>query len=62
MRVLVAPDCFGGTLSAPEAARAIAAGWVRGAPGDVLEQCPLADGGPGFLDAVAAAKGHVGNL
>jgi len=57
MRVLVAPDSFGGTLSAPGAARAIAAGWARWAPGDAIELCPLADGGPGFLDAVHAALG-----
>jgi len=57
MRVLVAPDSFGGTLSAPEAARAIAAGWAHWAPGDAIELCPLADGGPGFLDAVHAALG-----
>lgn len=57
MRVLVAPDCFAGTLSAPEAARAIEAGWARCAPGDSIELCPLADGGPGFLDVVQAALG-----
>ena len=33
MRVLVAPDKFAGTLTAVEAARAIADGWVRRAPG-----------------------------
>jgi len=59
MRVLVAPDCFGGTLSAPEAARAIADGWARGAPDDSIELCPLADGGPGFLDTVQAALGGI---
>ncbi len=32
MRVLVAPDKFAGTLTAREAARAIADGWVRQAP------------------------------
>lgn len=57
MRLLVAPDCFAGTLSALEAARAIEAGWARFAPGDSIELCPLADGGPGFLDAVQAALG-----
>jgi len=34
MRVLVAPDGFGGSLTAVEAAAAIAAGWRRGAPRD----------------------------
>lgn len=48
MRVLVAPDGFGGTLTAPQAARAIADGWARTAPGDELTLMPMADGGPGF--------------
>lgn len=49
MRVLVAPDSFGGTLTAPEAARAVAAGWARSAPDDVVTPLPMADGGPGFV-------------
>jgi glycerate kinase len=57
MRVLIAPDCFGGTLTAPEAAEAIAAGWRGGAPDDQLTLCPLADGGPGFVDVLHAALG-----
>jgi glycerate 2-kinase len=57
MRVLIAPDCFGGTLTAPEAAEAIAAGWRSGAPDDELTLCPLADGGPGFVDVLHAALG-----
>jgi glycerate kinase len=57
MRVLIAPDCFGGTLTAPEAAEAIAAGWRAGAPDDQLTLCPLADGGPGFVDVLHAALG-----
>lgn len=52
MRVLVAPDAFAGTLSAVEAAEAIAEGWAATAPRDVTEQLPLADGGPGFLDVL----------
>jgi len=55
MRVVVAPDGFGGTLSALEAARAIAAGWSAAAPGDRLELAPLSDGGPGFVEVLAAA-------
>ena len=57
MRVLVAPDCFGGTLTAVEAAGAIATGWRRGAPHDELELLPLADGGPGFVEVLHAALG-----
>lgn len=60
MRVLIAPDCFGGTLTAPEAAEAIAAGWRSGAPDDELTLCPLADGGPGFVEVLhAALGGHI---
>lgn len=57
MRVLVAPDKFAGTLSAVEAAAAIAQGWARTAPDDVIEQLPMADGGPGFLDVLQASLG-----
>jgi glycerate kinase len=57
MRVLVAPDSFGGTLSAVEAAEAIAEGWRRRAPGDELVLAPMSDGGPGFVDVLHASLG-----
>lgn len=57
MRVLIAPDKFAGTLSAVQAAEAIAAGWRRRAPGDELDLAPMADGGPGFVDVLHAALG-----
>ena len=57
VRVLICPDKFAGTLSAVEAADAIAAGWRAGAPGDEVTVRPLADGGPGFLEVLAAATG-----
>ncbi|MGJ9423724.1 glycerate kinase family protein [Aeromicrobium sp. CF3.5] len=57
MRVLVAPDSFGDTLTAPEAARAIEEGWRRHAPEDVLTAAPMADGGPGFVDVLHEALG-----
>jgi glycerate kinase len=57
MRVLVAPDKFAGTLTAVEAARAIAEGWVRRAPHDRLDLAPMADGGPGFVDVLHEALG-----
>jgi glycerate kinase len=50
--VLVCPDKFAGTLSAPAAAAAIAAGWRDAAPADEVIVRPLADGGPGFLDVL----------
>jgi len=57
MRVLICPDSFTGTLTATEAARAIADGWAQVSPADDLVLRPLSDGGPGFLDAVAAGRG-----
>lgn len=57
MKVLVAPDSFGGTLSAPEAARAIVSGWHQHAPNDDLTMAPMADGGPGFVDVLHEALG-----
>lgn len=52
MRVLVAPDGFGGTLTAVQAADAVAQGWRRTAPGDELDLVPMSDGGPGFVDVL----------
>jgi glycerate kinase len=57
MRVLVCPDKFAGTLSAPEAAAAVAAGWHDAAPADGVVLRPLADGGPGFVEVLATALG-----
>ena len=57
MRVVFAPDKFAGTLSAVEAAAAMAAGWARRSPGDELVQVPMSDGGPGFVDVLHAALG-----
>jgi glycerate kinase len=57
MRVVVAPDSFGGTLSATTAAEAISAGWHRAAPDDELRLLPLADGGTGFVEVLHAALG-----
>lgn len=53
MRVLIAPDCFGGSLTAVEAARAIATGWRQGRPQDTLQLAPQSDGGPGFVEVLA---------
>ena len=57
MRILVAPDKFAGTLTAVEAAEAIAVGWKRRSPGDEVDLAPMADGGPGFVDVLHAALG-----
>lgn len=58
MRVLVAPDSFGGALDSVSVAGAIAAGWRRGRPDDSVVTAPMADGGEGTLAAVAAALGE----
>lgn len=50
------PDKFRGTLSAPQASAAIAAG-LRAAGFDEVCEVPLADGGEGTLDALMARGG-----
>ncbi len=55
MRILVAPDKFAGTLTAAQAAGAIATGWRRHAPDDVVSCIPMSDGGPGFVAALGSA-------
>ena len=57
MRLLIAPDGFKGTLRADEAAAAIARGWRRARPTHELVERPLSDGGPGFVHAMASARG-----
>jgi glycerate kinase len=48
LRVLVVPDKFKGTLTAQEAADAMARGWNGARPRDQLELLPMSDGGDGF--------------
>jgi len=56
-RVLFAPDSFKGSLTSVQVATALAAGWSAARPGDTTWLCPLADGGEGTLEAIAAAGG-----
>ncbi len=53
-QILVAPDSFGDTLTATEAATAIAGGWTRTRPDDTVTLSPQSDGGPGFIEVLAA--------
>jgi glycerate 2-kinase len=53
---LVCPDKFRGTLSAVEAATAMAAG-ARRAGFETVRELPLADGGEGTLDALVSSCG-----
>jgi glycerate 2-kinase len=55
--VVVAPGPFKGSLSASDAARAIAAGFRLAATGVETRIMPVADGGQGTLDALVAAAG-----
>jgi len=55
MRILIAPDKFKGSLTAVEAAAAIAEGALRVYPDAVATQFPIADGGEGTLEAAVAA-------
>lgn len=55
MRVVIAPDKFAGTLSALQAAEAIAQGWRSTCANDSLDLVPLSDGGPGFVSVLATA-------
>ena len=55
MRIVVAPNAFKGSLSALEAASAIAEGIRIAAPDADLVLVPIADGGDGTVDALVAA-------
>ena len=57
MRILVAPDSFKGSLSAPAAARAMARGIRAVFPEADVVEIPLADGGEGTVEALVAATG-----
>jgi glycerate kinase len=62
MRVLIAPDSFGDSLTAVQAAEAIAAGWRRSRPDDELTLAPQSDGGPGFVGVLAGRLGELHTL
>ena len=57
VRVLIAPDSFGSSLTADEAADVIAGAWRSVAPDDDVATCPLSDGGPGFVATLHSALG-----
>ena len=57
MRIVVAPQEFKGSLTAIQAAQAIADGLRRALPDAELVLVPMADGGPGTVEAVVTAKG-----
>src|SRR5207237_460957 len=51
--ILVAPDKFKGSLTAREAAAAIARGILQAKPDALIVQTPIADGGEGFAEILA---------
>jgi glycerate kinase len=52
VRILVAPDRVG-PAAAAEVAAALRQGWTSSSPDAAVDELPLSDGGPGFLDVVA---------
>lgn len=58
LRVVIAPDSFGGALDSVGVAASIAAGWAKVRPNDEIVRKPMADGGEGTLAAVADALGE----
>jgi glycerate 2-kinase len=57
MRVVIAPDKFKESLSALQAADAMARGVVAAVPEASIDLAPMADGGEGTVDALVAATG-----
>ena len=59
LRILIAPDSFGDTMSAVVASVAISRGWAAARPDDTLVLAPQSDGGPGFVDVLASRFGEI---
>lgn len=57
MKIVIAPDSFKESLSAPDAAAAIERGIKQACPGAHTVCVPMADGGEGTVEAVLAAAG-----
>jgi glycerate kinase len=57
MRIVIAPQEFKGSLTASQAAAAMAEGARRALPKAKLETIPMADGGPGTVESVVTAAG-----
>lgn len=55
MHILCAPDSFKESLTAPEAAAAMARGIRAALPDATVDQCPIADGGEGTVEALVHA-------
>lgn len=55
MKIIIAPDSFKDSLSAPDVARAIELGFIDVFPDAELIKCPMADGGEGTVEAILSA-------
>ena len=59
MKIVIAPDSFKGSLTAVEAAEAIAKGVLSVLPTAQIEKIPVADGGEGTMNSlVSSTQGH----
>ncbi len=58
-KVVIAPDKFKGSLSAPEASDAMARGVVAAWPEATIDRFPMADGGEGTVEALVSATGGI---
>ena len=57
MKIICAPDSFKESLTAAEAAHAMAQGITDVLPAADVDRCPIADGGDGTVDALLSATG-----
>jgi len=57
MKIVLAPDKFKGSLTAPQVAEAMARGVRRAREDATIDICPMADGGEGTVAALVAATG-----
>ena len=63
MKIVIAPDSFKGSLTAMEAAEAIAKGVLSVMPTSQIEKIPVADGGEGTMDSlVSSTNGRYKNV
>lgn len=56
MKIVLAPNAFKESITAPDAARALAEGVKRAQPDAMTIEIPLADGGDGTVEALVAAR------
>src|SRR5690625_1644594 len=57
MKIVIAPDSFKGSASAPDAALAIERGIKKVLPESETVLVPVADGGEGTMDSLVSATG-----